>query len=235
MAVPDRMDERLRALGLVEGQRAARDLFAEVTARGLIAPGWLDSEVASRIGELARELYPRVPHRPLPVVRSGPRCMPSGSPGSIDDRAIEPDDMVVADLGPMFAGYGTLFARTAVAGRAPERLRLVDALPKIFTAVRDAFHAELPMTGRQLYAEAEVLAVKAGWVLSARHAGRLTSVPPPEHADGSRPEAWIGPDNDRPLRRTTDEGRQAHWILEIHLADEHRGFGGSYTGLLDLA
>jgi hypothetical protein len=39
MAAPDRMDERLRALGLVEGQRMAQALFAEVAARGLIAPG----------------------------------------------------------------------------------------------------------------------------------------------------------------------------------------------------
>ncbi|MEU6048836.1 M24 family metallopeptidase [Streptomyces xanthochromogenes] len=235
MAVPDRMDEQLRALGLVEGQRAARALFSEVTARGLIAPGWLESEVADRIRELAREMSPRVPRRPLPVVRSGPQCVLPGGQEPTDDRVIEPDDLVIADLGPMFAGYGTAFARTAVAGQDPDRLRLLDDLPRVFTAVREAFRAELPMTGAALYAEARTLATKAGWTLGGWHAGRLTDATPPARADSVRAEAWISPDNDRPLRRTTDEGHQAHWVLEIHLVDEHRGFGGAYTGLLDLA
>ncbi|MFB6671062.1 hypothetical protein ACFCWG_01475 [Streptomyces sp. NPDC056390] len=39
MAALDRMDERLRTLGLVEGRRMAQALFAEVAARGLI-PSW---------------------------------------------------------------------------------------------------------------------------------------------------------------------------------------------------
>ncbi|MFE4859113.1 M24 family metallopeptidase [Streptomyces sp. NPDC056670] len=235
MAVPDRMDQRLRALGLVEGQRAARALFAEVTARGLIAPGWVESEVAYRIGELAREMSPRVPHRPRPLVRSGPRCVLSGGERPGDDRVIEADDMVITDLGPMFAGYGTGFIRTAVVGRDPARLRLLGDLPKISAAVREAFHAELPMTGGQLYTVAQTLATKAGWVLGGWHTGHLADVTPPANADTDRPEAHLAPGNDLPLRRTTDEGGQAHWILEIHLVDEHQGFGGSHTELLDLA
>ncbi|GAA2620643.1 MULTISPECIES: hypothetical protein [Streptomyces] len=35
MSAPDRMDERLRALGLVETQRMAEALFAGTAARGL--------------------------------------------------------------------------------------------------------------------------------------------------------------------------------------------------------
>lgn len=36
------------------------------------------------------------------------------------------------------------------------------------------------------------------------------------------------------LRRTDKAGRRWHWILEIHLVDRVRGFGGFYEELLDL-
>ncbi len=43
------------------------------------------------------------------------------------------------------------------------------------------------------------------------------------------------PDNDTPLRRSDRAGWRTHWILEIHLVDEQRGFGGFHEQLLDLA
>ncbi|MER6253865.1 hypothetical protein ABT224_21175 [Streptomyces sp. NPDC001584] len=113
MSVPDRMDERLRAMGLVETQRMAEALFAGTAARGLVAPGRGEREASDRIGHL------------------------------------------------------------------------VGADPS--AGVRDA-----------------------------------------------RPDAYICAENDRPLCRTVEGGWQAHWILEIHLVDERRGFGGSCKRLLDL-
>ncbi|WP_405763498.1 hypothetical protein [Streptomyces sp. NBC_00045] len=40
--------------------------------------------------------------------------------------------------------------------------------------------------------------------------------------------------DDLPLLRTTATGWKAHWLLEIHLIDEHAGFGASHKALLDL-
>ncbi|MFD9821575.1 hypothetical protein [Streptomyces violascens] len=62
-----------------------------------------------------------------------------------------------------------------------------------------------------------------------RRVGHLAGATPAAQGD-----SYIGPDNDQPLRRTTEGGWQAHWVLELHLVDEHRGFGGSFKGLLDL-
>jgi Xaa-Pro dipeptidase len=42
------------------------------------------------------------------------------------------------------------------------------------------------------------------------------------------------PGSDKPMRRTDPNGRLCHWILEIHLVDRVRGFGGFYEQLLDL-
>ncbi|MFD8637568.1 hypothetical protein ACFV17_36325, partial [Streptomyces sp. NPDC059656] len=72
MAIPDRMDERLRALGLVEAQRGAEVVFAEVVRRGLIAVGSSDYEVTDRIGDLAGELLGTRERRPGRIVRTGP-------------------------------------------------------------------------------------------------------------------------------------------------------------------
>jgi hypothetical protein len=36
------------------------------------------------------------------------------------------------------------------------------------------------------------------------------------------------------MRRTDKTGRACHWILEIHLIDRERGFGGFYEELLTL-
>ncbi|MFH8730844.1 hypothetical protein [Streptomyces sp. NPDC017964] len=58
---------------------------------------------------------------------------------------------------------------------------------------------------------------------------------PNAHGGAQSSDAYISPANDRPLRRTAEDGWQAHWLLEISLLDEHRGFGGAYKGLLDLA
>ncbi|WP_407840307.1 hypothetical protein ACE1OC_34740 [Streptomyces sp. DSM 116496] len=54
MAVPDRMDERLRALRLVEEQRMAQAVFAE---GGLISPGSTECEVDDRIWDVAGEAF----------------------------------------------------------------------------------------------------------------------------------------------------------------------------------
>ncbi|MFI9773434.1 M24 family metallopeptidase [Streptomyces sp. NPDC051956] len=237
MAAPDRMDERLRALGLVEGQRMAQALFAEVTARGLIAPGRSEREVSDRVGALAREAPAWRTCGSWQVVRSGrphaPRTVLPAGQEPPQDRIIAEDDIVVVDLGPLLCGHGSGFVRTVVIGQDPDGRRLLDDLPRMFAAGREAFHAHRTLTGAQLHAEVQSLAAKAGWALAGRHVGRLVGTAP--HAESAQADAHIAPANEQPLRRTTEGGWQAHWMLEINLLDEHRGYGGSYQGLLDLA
>ncbi|MFB7708041.1 M24 family metallopeptidase [Streptomyces sp. NPDC056105] len=231
MAAPDRMDERLRALGLVEGQRMAQALFAEVAARGLIVPGRSEREVSDRIGALAREAPAWGRCGSWRAVRSGPHsALPAGQepPG---DRIITEDEIVIVDLGPLLAGYESGFVRTAVIGQDPHKRRLTEDLPRLFTAAREAFHADRTLTGSHLHAEIQTLATKAGWTLAGRNAGHMVGT----DTRCIRPDAYITPANDRPLRRTTEDGWQVHWLLEINLLDEHGGFGGSHKGLLDLA
>ncbi|MFJ3841495.1 M24 family metallopeptidase [Streptomyces sp. NPDC090054] len=234
MAIPDRMDERLRALGLVEGQRAALALFAEVTRRALIAAGRSEFEVTDRIGDLARELWGTRVRWSGRIVRSGPHAvLPSGDEPPAD-RIICADDTVTLHLGPVLGGHGTDFTGTVVLGDEPAKLRLREDLTEVFAAGREAFHADPRITGRQLYADLQALAAKSGWTLGGWHGGHLAGEAPAADPMCAQADAYIGPDNDQPLRRTTPGGWKAHWLLEVHLIDEHAGFGGSHKALLDL-
>ncbi|MFB7268654.1 aminopeptidase, partial [Streptomyces nojiriensis] len=112
--------------------------------------------------------------------------------------------------------------------------RLALDLPKVFAACREALLADARLTGGRLHAELRALAAAAGWTVAGWHCGHLVGADPSAGAWDARPEAYICPENDRPLRRTVEGGWQAHWVLEIHLVDGLRGFGGSYKRLLDL-
>lgn len=143
--------------------------------------------------------------------------------------------MAFADFGPIFEEYEADFGRTYVFGDDPHKRRLLADLPRLFDAGRDFFAADPEITGRQLHAEVERLAAEAGWEIGIWHAGHLVGEFPHETNDGARAESYITPDNDTPLRRTDRSGRICHWILELHLVDRERGFGGFYEQLLDLA
>jgi hypothetical protein len=90
------------------------------------------------------------------------------------------------------------------------------------------------ITGAQLHAEIARLAGEAGWSLGGTHAGHLVGEFPHEKIDGDRIESYIAPGNATPMRRHDKAGRACHWILEIHLTDTVRQFGGFYEQLLDL-
>lgn len=70
--------------------------------------------------------------------------------------------------------------------------------------------------------------------LGGTHAGHLVGEFPHETIDGADIESYIAPGNATPMRRRDKAGRVCHWILEIHLVDTARRFGGFYEQLLDL-
>ncbi|MCZ0983298.1 M24 family metallopeptidase [Streptomyces diastatochromogenes] len=233
MTTLDRMGMELRALHLREGQRMARHLFTHVMATQVIRPGRSEEEIDNRIALIAREEFGV---RAAGLV--GRRFVRSGSDtvvgGRWPERVIGAQDLVVLDFEPLLVPYETGFARTVVLGDGLPHRRLVHDLAVVAAGARDAFRADDSITGRELYAKVRGLAAEAGRSLGVRHCGRLTGTAPAPHAEATRPEVFIGPDNDRPLRRTLEEGWRAHWILQVHLVDGHRGHAAVHTELLDL-
>jgi Xaa-Pro aminopeptidase len=226
-------DEDQRAEQLLAAQAKAAALFQAVENRGLVAPGAGEREVSDRVRDLANEMFGPTRHWHKRIIRSGPNTLLPYRENP-PDRVIADDDIAFADFGPIFEEFEADFGRTFVLGADPVKQRLRDDLPVIFQAGREAFAADPGITGQQLYDVVASRAARAGWTPGGWMAGHLVGEFPHETIDGARLESYIAPGNSTPLRRTDRAGRRCHWILEIHLTDPDRGFGGFYEQLLDL-
>lgn len=225
-------DERARRL--LEAQERAVALFDEVVARGLIAPSRSEQEVSDQIRDLANEMFGQTRHWHKRIVRSGQNTL-SPYRKNPPDRMIEADDIVFTDFGPIFEEFEADLGRTYVLGEDPVKHRLAADLPVIFDAGRSYFARHPDITGAQLHAEVGRLAREAGWTPGGVHAGHLVGEFPHETIDGDAAESYIAPGNLTPMRGRDKAGNLCHWILEIHLTDTDRHFGGFYEQLLDLS
>lgn len=226
-------DEPTRARRLLDAQAKAVRLFAEVEARGLVTPGAGERQVSDQIRDLANEMFGTTKHWHKRIVRSGPHTLAPYKENP-PDREIGADDIVFADFGPIFEEYEADFGRTFVLGDDPVKHRLRADLPEVFKAGRRHFESDPDITGAALHAEVARLAAELGWELGGWHAGHLVGEFPHERIDGSDVESYVTPANTTPMRRTDKAGRRCHWILEVHLIDQERGFGGFHEELLTL-
>jgi Xaa-Pro aminopeptidase len=222
-----------RAVRLLDAQARAIALFDEVVARGLIAAGRSEQAVSDRVRDLANEMFGKTRHWHKRIVRSGPHTLFPYRENP-PDRIIKADDIVFADFGPVFEKFEADLGRTYVLGGDPAKHQLAADLPVIFDAGRHYFAGHPDITGSQLHAEIGRLAREAGWSLGGVHAGHLVGEFPHQKIDGADIESYIAPGNAMPMRRRDKAGRLCHWILEIHLTDTARQFGGFYEQLLDL-
>lgn len=204
------------------------ELFAEVERRRLVAPGRRDRQVSDDVRALAREMFGVGSFWHKRIVRSGEHTLRPYRDNP-PDRTIGEDD-----FGPIFDGWEADFGRTFVLGGDPVKLRLRDDLAIVFAAGQRFFLDRPGVTGEQLYAYVCGLAADRGWQIGAAHAGHLIGDFPHERIDGDKVSLYVTTGSDQPMRRPDPSGRLCHWILEIHLVDRKRGFGGFYEQLLDL-
>ena len=222
-----------RAERLLSAQASAVALFDEVVTRGIITVGRSEQEASDQIRDLANEMFGTTRHWHKRIVRAGPHTLFPYRENP-PDRVIEADDIAFADFGPIFSEFEADLGRTYVLGDDPVKHRLAADLPVIFDAGRRYFASHPDITGAELYAEVARLSAEAGWTFGNSHAGHLVGEFPHETIDGARIESYIAAGNTTPMRRQDKAGRTCHWILEIHLTDPARGFGGFYEQLLDL-
>jgi Xaa-Pro aminopeptidase len=166
-------------------------------------------------------------------VRSGPNTLHPYRENP-PDRVIGEDDIMFLDFGPIFSQWEADFGRTFVLGDDPAKHRLRDALEPTFTEAKQFFLAHPDITGEALFAHVRQLTRDAGWEYGGPHAGHLVGEFPHEKIAGDKIDSYIAPGNDVIMRRLDPTGRRCHWILEIHLVDTGRGFGGFYEQLLDI-
>jgi Xaa-Pro dipeptidase len=218
---------------LREAERKAANLFEEAVARGLIVAGTTERELSDQIRDLANEMFGVRKFWHKRIVRSGANTMEPYRSNPAD-LTIQSDDIVFFDFGPIFEDWEADFGRTYVVGDDAAKHRLAQDLPRIWNLGRERFRGDPDITGEQLFSYVLGVIADAGWGHGASHAGHLVGEFPHERINGDEIECYVTTGSTQPMRRPDAAGNQCHWILEVHLVDSERGFGGFFEQLLDL-
>jgi Xaa-Pro aminopeptidase len=226
-------EEEVRVERLLDAQQKAAQLFDEIERRGMIRPGVTEQELSGDIHDLAAEMFGVTRHWHRRIVRAGENTL---QPFQVrpPDRVIADDDIVFLDLGPIFEEWEADFGRTFVLGDDPQKKAVCDALPRVWQAGHGYFAERPDVTGAELFEYVVGVARAEGFEWGSHIAGHLLGEFPHKKIVGTGVEWYIMPGSDKPMRRTDPTGHRCHWILEIHLVDRGRGFGGFYEQLLDL-
>lgn len=205
-------------------------LFDAIERAGLIAPGKREDDLNDEIFAFAKAQFGVRQHWHKRIVRAGPNtvCVFSDDPPV---HIIGEDDLVYLDLGPVLEDWEADLGRTYAMGKSAEKNRLVADLPRLFDIVQALYRASPDITAQELYAHATEAARDAGWLFGGVIAGHTIAGKFP-HPPVPRAGRMIEPGNASRMRDPDAKGDERHWILEIHLVDRARAFGGFYERLL---
>src|SRR5580704_11660556 len=217
--------------GLLDAQRKAEALFAEIQAQHLIRPGAKESEINESIYALAGSMYGISRYWHKRIVRAGRNTLAPYDENP-PDLTVGEDDILFLDLGPVFEEWEADFGRTFVVGNDPLKLKLRDDIGKAFIEGKEHFKRNPDITAAGLYKHAQKLAREFGWEYGGPIAGHLIGQFPHERIPGDKVTLYVHPDNPNRMRDPDAEGQERHWIFEIHFVDRSRGIGGFYEELL---
>jgi Xaa-Pro dipeptidase len=226
-------NEGSRVEMLLDAQNKAAELFAEIERGGMIRAGVREKELSDEIRDLAAEMFGVSRHWHKRIVRAGENTLQPYEENP-PNRVIADNDILFCDFGPIFDQWEADFGRTFVLGDDAGKHALCDDLPRVWAKGREYFDSHPDVTGAELFDHVVELSHAAGWEFGGTIAGHLVGEFPHEKIAGDDIESYIAPRSDNPMRRTDRTGRACHWILEVHLTDAARGFGGFYEELLDL-
>ena len=223
-------EETERRANLEAAEARGLALFDAIERAGLIAPGKREDDLSAQINAFAREHFGVKHHWHKRIVRAGPNtvCIFSDDPPV---HTVEPDDTVYLDLGPVLEDWEADLGRTYALGSDAQKTRLVADLPRLFDIVQAHYRASPDITAEQLYAFAQKTADDHGWHFGGEIAGHTIEGQFP-HAPAPRAGRLITAGNASRMRDPDARGRSRNWILEIHLTDKAKTFGGFYERLL---
>lgn len=220
-----------RASALWDAQIKADALFAQIERDHLIRPGLAETQLNEDIFALAGRMYGIDTYWHKRIVRAGRNTLAPYEENP-PDLTLGEDDIVFVDLGPVFEKWEADFGRTFVLGSDPVKLKLCDDIADAFREGKQYFKDRPDITARELFAFAERAAQKRGWEFGGPIAGHLIGQFPHERIPQDKITHYVHPQNPRRMREPDAEGRERHWILEIHFVDRAREIGGFYEELL---
>ncbi len=226
--MPRTDDAQLTAL--LEAEKKAEALFDAIEEKGFIQVGRTEREIERDIYALAESDFGVKVHWHKRVVRTGINTLAIASDNP-PIRTVEEDDIVFLDLGPVFEEWEADVGRSYVVGADPAKRKLCADLEIIFEALVAHYRRHPDITGAELYAEAVRQAEQAGWLFGGQIAGHLVGEFPHTRMSGDKNHHRISPANPTRLNDPDPEGKRKNWIIEVHLVDRARQWGGFYERL----
>lgn len=225
--------EQTRASELKEAQAKAERLFHEVEARGLIRAGVTEGQLNEEIYALAAELFGITKYWHKRIVRAGKNTLLPYAENP-PDLALQEDDILFLDFGPVFEDWEADFGRTFVLGQDPLKHKLRHDVEAAFADGKRYFQESAHITSKELFEYVVSLAKQYGWEFGGPIAGHLIGQFPHERIPEDKVTLYVHPDNELPMRSLDEKGHMRHWILEIHLVDRERGIGGFFEELMTI-
>jgi len=223
--------EETRAAELLAAQQKAEQLFHEIEARGLIRAGITEGELNTAIYNLAKEIFGITTYWHKRIVRAGKNTLLPYAENP-PDLTLGEDEILFLDLGPVFEEWEADFGRTFVLGSDPLKKKLKDDIGAAFTEGKRYFHEHPGLKANEYFHYIVGLAKKFGWEYGGPIAGHLIGHFPHERIAEDKVTLYVHPESSLPMRSLDENGRQRHWILEIHFVDREHEIGGFYEELL---
>jgi Xaa-Pro dipeptidase len=219
---------------LLRSRDNALILFEKMKAQNLVQPGMTERDLNDSLyywveSELGIKKYW---HKR--IVRSGRNtlCPYKENPPNL---TLQEDDIVFFDFGPVFDNFEADIGRSFVLGNDPIKHKLQSDLEICFQEGKQFFSKNPEISGRDFYHYIETLIETKGWKMSDQwHCGHLIGEFPHEVRLGENPFNYICLDNTRPMRSLDSFGQPRYWILEIHIVNAAKTFGGFYEDILNL-
>src|SRR6202050_383332 len=208
---------------LLDAQKKAGALFAEIQAQSLIRPGAKESEINESIYTLAASMFGISRYWHKRIVRAGRNTLAPYDENP-PDLTVAEDDIVFLDLGPVFEEWEADFGRTYVVGNDVLKHKLCSDIQEAFSSGKRYFHEHPEITAAELYAFAQRLAEQAGWEYGGPIAGHLIGVFPHEKIAGDKGSLYVHPQNHGRMRMPPAErgigySRSTSWIASGRSVD----------------
>lgn len=216
---------------LIEAEKKAENLFLEIESRMLLVPGKSEEEINSSIFELAYEMYGIKKYWHKRIVRCGKNTLEpyNENPKNL---VLLKDDILFLDFGPIFEEWEADFGRTFVVGNDSYKIKLKNDIESAWHDGKAFFESQSKITGSELYAYCQNLAINYGWIFGGQIAGHIIGQYPHEKLEKEDKTNYIHPENHENMLGCDKKGNVRNWILEIHFVDTEKQIGGFFEQLL---
>jgi len=216
---------------LIKAESIAIELFEEVESRGLIVSGKTEKQLNDEVYELALKLFGIKKHWHKRIVRSGENTL-NPYKENPPNRTMQANDILFFDFGPIIDNWEADLGRTFVLGNNPKKLKMKKDIEQAWQETKAWFLTKSELKASELFKYAVDKAAAYGWEFGGEIAGHLIGEFPHERLKPGNFHLYVHPESDLNMFETDENGKQRHWILELHFVDRQEQIGGFYEQVL---